>query len=385
MTHLSHLHSFISVAIMCLLLAAALTCSGCSAAKIGETPDPDRPLVGVSYFAGWWPQSPNKWEAGNPRADWRPKFPDRVPLLGEFNTQETMDKEIAAAVDHGVDFFAILWYPPSTTSRDPSEWLDRGLEYFMASPNAPRMKFMVEICNHLPFPTETDEQWDRCIAMLLPAFKHPSCLRVDGRVVVKIHSAWQFWRDGGENAVKCLARIARLRNAIKNAGLGDPLIGGGGNIAPMPASDFPAKLFDFAAEYMMVPELPASSTDYPYADLAAYIRTLRTKPDAKCLPFMPVLAAGWNPRPWHDPRPCFAFPTRDEWTAELRQMNADLRASSNLGIPRRDGTVAKAFTIYAWNEFGEGGIVAPTRGEREMKIEAILDVFGPSHASRSVK
>jgi len=31
--------------------------------------------------------------------------------------------------------------------------------------------------------------------------------------------------------------------------------------------------------------------------------------------------------------------------------------------------------IYAWNEFGEGGIVAPTRGENEMKLEAIRDVF----------
>ena len=27
--------------------------------------------------------------------------------------------------------------------------------------------------------------------------------------------------------------------------------------------------------------------------------------------------------------------------------------------------------IYAWNEFGEGGIVAPTRGEKEMKLDAI--------------
>jgi hypothetical protein len=33
--------------------------------------------------------------------------------------------------------------------------------------------------------------------------------------------------------------------------------------------------------------------------------------------------------------------------------------------------------IYAWNEFGEGGIVAPTRGEQSMKLEAIRAVFGP--------
>jgi hypothetical protein len=36
------------------------------------------------------------------------------------------------------------------------------------------------------------------------------------------------------------------------------------------------------------------------------------------------------------------------------------------------------FLIYAWNEYGEGGIVAPTRGEKEMKLEAIASIFGGS-------
>jgi hypothetical protein len=38
--------------------------------------------------------------------------------------------------------------------------------------------------------------------------------------------------------------------------------------------------------------------------------------------------------------------------------------------------VQKSFVIYAWNEFGEGGIMAPTVGEREMKLEGIQSVFG---------
>ena len=36
----------------------------------------------------------------------------------------------------------------------------------------------------------------------------------------------------------------------------------------------------------------------------------------------------------------------------------------------------KSFMIYAWNEFGEGGIMAPTVGKREMKLEGIQSVFG---------
>jgi len=72
-------------------------------------------LVGVDYFAGWWKELPNKWHGlgwtiGQP--DWRPEFPERLPTLGQYNEQATMDREIIAASDHGVDFFAILWYYP---------------------------------------------------------------------------------------------------------------------------------------------------------------------------------------------------------------------------------------------------------------------------------
>ena len=40
------------------------------------------------------------------------------------------------------------------------------------------------------------------------------------------------------------------------------------------------------------------------------------------------------------------------------------------------GGVRPAVSIYAWNEFGEGGIVAPTRGDGTMKIDVIAEVFG---------
>ena len=35
----------------------------------------------------------------------------------------------------------------------------------------------------------------------------------------------------------------------------------------------------------------------------------------------------------------------------------------------------RVFLIYAWNEYGEGGIVAPTRGDGFMKLETIRAVF----------
>ena len=56
-------------------------------------------------------------------------------------------------------------------------------------------------------------------------------------------------------------------------------------------------------------------------------------------------------------------------------MKRDLREMEKLGLPLPGGAVQKAFTIYAWNEFGEGGFVAPTAGEKYMKLEAVKRVF----------
>ena len=73
----------------------------------------------------------------------------------------------------------------------------------------------------------------------------------------------------------------------------------------------------------------------------------------------------------------FTFPTRAEWAAELTTLRAQLaNASNRFGFPCADGSVAPAATIYAWNEYGEGGIVAPTQGEAWMKLEVIKEIFG---------
>lgn len=52
-------------------------------------------------------------------------------------------------------------------------------------------------------------------------------------------------------------------------------------------------------------------------------------------------------------------------------MKSALDSYPKLGFPGG----RKALLIYAWNEFGEGGIVAPTKGDGTMKLEGIREVF----------
>lgn len=330
-------------------------------------------LVGVPYFAGWWEETPNKWMDPEGK-DWRSRFPGRVPTFGEYNTQENMDQEIIVASGYGVDFFSILWYynPPEGEREKHAALLNRGLEYFMASAQAPRMKFMIEFCNHPPFDVTTEEAWAACTAFWAQCMKHPSYLKVDGRPVFKVHGVQHFLQQHDNDLERCRRDLDILREAVRAEGLEEPLIGGGVGGGESIGPNHPAAvLFDFTCTYMDVPPLDKTEGDYPYETLAEHIEEGRMHHVKDAVPYLPFVSAGWSPRPWGDPRPSFAPPADKYWVAALRKVKQDLNAHEEFGFPS-----IKAFTIYAWNEYGEGGFIAPTGIWKSRRLQPIRSIFG---------
>jgi len=119
---------------------------------------------------------------------------------------------------------------------------------------------------------------------------------------------------------------------------------------------------------------------FPYAEVLRYQADARGNQSRDSVPYLPNVIAGFDPRPWEEAGPSFAAPTRAEWTAALAQARDLVTSPGNrvFGIP--DATSASgvrpAISIYAWNELGEGGILAPTEGDGTMKLDALKEVFG---------
>ena len=144
-------------------------------------PEESRCLVGVYYFAGWWEPLPNKYAPHG--RDWREDYPGRVPLLGQYNDQPTMDKEIVAAARYGVDFFQILWYPVEDTRRRSAaegrpmpphvENVNEGLRLFLNSAENRRIRFTVEYVNHAPFGILDPAEWEKYNLMPLELVNTP--------------------------------------------------------------------------------------------------------------------------------------------------------------------------------------------------------------------
>lgn len=351
-----------------LMLQSAAYCA------VRDEQNEDAYLVGVYYFSGWWREQPNKWTTGG--TDWRGHFPERVPLLGQYNDQATMDAEIACASRHGVDFFQMLWYPRIAGVDEPHrQHLNDGTRFFVSSPYRNRMRFTLEYVNHAPFNLADDEQWQSACSEWAACMKLPSYLRLNGRPVFKIHGLGQFRDECGNDPEKIASRLLTLRKTVRRICGADPLVGAGVSPCAVPEAQA-VQGFDYLTTYMDVPRLPARAQPYPYQQLLALaVDGWKLYADTSPLPYVPYVPVGWDPRPWKDPRPAFESPTREEWLGTLRSVKSILDGSKGLGIALADGSRTRMLLIYAWNEYGEGGILAPTRLRGTQRLEAVKSVF----------
>lgn len=344
-----------------------------------------KPYVGVNYFSGWWRETPNKWlDSYRPGHDWREDYTNRIPLNGCFVDQKTMDLDILTASQYGIDFFQMLWYPVDSPDTDCDElhrkYLNEGIRCFCASPYNDRMQFMVEYCNHPPFAVLDEEQWLETCRTFAKFFAHPSYFTVNGKVLFKIHGFHHFLNQCGGDLSVFARRVEVLRQTAREIAGKDLIL-----CAGIVREDVDKSLLqyldvlDFYAVYMDLPLPPVVDTDYDYEILTGYSLEFARECEQLKIPMMPYYPTGWNPRPWHDPRPSFCLPGREDIRKGVEALCSLIRSSENLGL-HCDGQCLDAFTIYAWNEFGEGGYLAPTLVEYDQKLQGLKQALDAAAA-----
>lgn len=332
--------------------------------------------IGVYYFPGWasnsryWKDLKGLPGSQSPGKSW----PDREPMLG-FYPEEKMwvaEQHIDWAAANGITFFAYDWYWTANGIT-----LNHAIDNFLHAKNKKKLKYTILWANHNSEPSSLNQFIAIVDHWLNNYFADPQFLKVDDKPVVIIFSP-QHLRDKSAKFGKTtseLFEIARQRARAK--GLKGIYFVGATYANSFWVSDYlPKNGYDaltaynyhskgFKGEYKG--KISPSTT---YAELVdGYKSNWDWILKNSSLPYFIPLTSGWDSRPWgsntdHDK--CSGTPV------EFKKMLYDAKATMNK-YPEKTKGIA---LIYAWNEFGEGAYIEPTKKWGMQYLQAIKDVFG---------
>jgi len=316
-----------------------------------------RATVGAYYFDGWAGRSERwkddaTWAALNPPTHLTKRmldeFADREPIWGwRDDSLEIMERQIDLAADHGIAFFAFCWYwnaDPQKVAQDPKH---TGLQLFLKAKNNRRLKFCLLVANHAGYVFQDADEWQKAAEGWLPHLKHPQHVTVAGKPLVIIFSTTNSDQEG----------FARVQDVARKAGLPGVAIAGCG-------SGDAKRGFTHTTHYNIVPGYASGSEPHKFAELIqAHQRAWR---GSRELPYMPTLSVGWDKRPWEGDRGLSQKPGWYFTDRTSEQLAAGLESAIAWMDQHPEQTTAERIVLlYAWNEFGEGGYLAPTKGDPE--------------------
>jgi hypothetical protein len=326
----------------------------------------DKITVGAIRWDGWF--NDNEWQRNLNPPEWHHRLPfygreiseAEVTVCGD--SQEVLDQEIAYARLGGLDYWAFLHYHVADGDWREGKY-NYGLKLYLQSRVKDQMGFCVIIYPH------SGDQWEVQLADLLAFLHEPTYHKVcDGRPLIYM----LLWGPGGlaedrwGDLEKSRAAIDRLRAQVKGAGFANPYL----VALTMEVKDSSRYVDQLGLDGIGT---YANWSFGSYQDLAARNRAYWEECKAAGKPTVPILNAGWDPRPryatryaslYGEGREWAAYPTPGELADHVKSALDWIESNPKLTEP---GTIL----IYAWNETDEGSWLAPTLSEGAARLEAI--------------
>jgi hypothetical protein len=197
--------------------------------------------------------------------------------------------------------------------------------------------------------------------MLTPYFTDPGYLRVGGKPMLTVF-------DPGDAGIP----YSYIQSKAVAAGLPGVSLAG-------PTGGAPDK-YKNVVRYNSIPGWGVGEEEHAYLDLTGYqegtvwynpvsweAAAAAIVPGQQC--FIPTIMAGWDPRPWDSP-PSWYFNNPTYIVGGQNRGRTPANFGSHLqnainfnNAHANKATAENLVMVYAWNEYGEGGYIAPTLGD----------------------
>jgi len=363
--------------------------------------------VAAYYFPQWHADPQNEAARGKGWSEWEslkkamPRFPGheqpKTPLWGCIDEADpaVSQKQIDAAADHGIDVFLFDWYwdmgpgasaaglEGGAAAGGSGPFLHRALEEgFLRAPNRDRLKFALMWANHQPVGrARFDVMTDYIIGHYL---REGNYWTVNGGLFFCVYELHTLIKGlGGLSETR--DALNAFREKVLAAGLPhlhiDAMEWGLGQVEGHTHAELIEYFgFESATSYVLAHNLKIPA--FPAYDYGEYIKGAPALWDSlaeKCagVPYFPNTTMGWDPSPrvpadepyieGEYPR----TPILKDNKPELFELN--LRQAKAFVDGRK--TTPRVITVYAWNEWTEGGYLEPDTVHGMGYLEAIKRVF----------
>jgi hypothetical protein len=348
--------------------------------------------VGAYYFDMWSPKAqdvigatqslygrPQDWwggvrdfyglDSGVPRntRQWAGDWSFLKPVLGYYDVRNvaTVEKHITQAADGGLSFFSFYWYWSQAAKKTR---FGEGITSFLAASNRSRLKFTVSLYAH---PWDGDmkispEDAPLAVQELVNLFKEPNYLRtLDGRPFFTIGDS----RNLMAGTLNSVQDFVSLLKQTSQAQLG---------VQPFVALANGVSGWDTAVNTEGVTCLAAGVHDkgaLSYQDLIKSSQQLYSALRSSQKIFSPCLTQNFDERSRQDllikDREAIRYLT-GKTDDLLRQNIWQVKTIADQSAH----PAGKIVTIYAWNEWHEGGILEPNVKTGALDLNIVTDVFG---------
>ncbi len=272
------------------------------------------------------------------------------------NTQSVVDQEIAYAAAAGLDYWAFVIYPADNP-------LSAGLHLYLSSAHRSRINFCLNLQGGW---LGSEADWPELVQLYVRYFQEPTYQKVLGdRPLVYLFTPADML-GAGKFGSESIARQAfgHLREASQTAGVGNrtahaycQIVGG-----------------DAVSAYASDVHVPAA----PFAQLAKHTEAWWNEFAATGSAVVPLATSGWDPRPRIEtPTPWFDYGSSDFYNEAPTppELAGHVRAALDWVDSHPETAEAKTVLIYAWNEFDEGGWLAPTLSEGTARLDALQTIL----------
>lgn len=309
---------------------------------------------------------------------WRGRLPfyaqlTNQGLLIDGSSQDLIDREIQYAAKAGLEYWAFVTYPADSP-------LSLGLTRYLTSPLRSKLRFcLITECGRWQDPSFVQRVED--------LIAEPGYLTVlEGRPLVYLGfiqpDALRQFPDGQNGFRKVLDTF---RTRVRARGILSPY---------MVIMDGDPKQASAWREILEADAIGCYATGWEeqtisYEQLAANVERFWDKCAATGAPVVPTVMSGWDRRPrvhkpvhwetWQKPGEGLK---RYSEAGTPDQIAAHLHRAVQWVLDSPRVAPARTILIYAWNEFDEGGWLAPTISEGDARLRSIKQVLSAPSVSQ---